>query len=133
MAKARKTASVKPATKTAKVVQTARYGVARTLKRAKLLTQDGKPLPATAISKILSLTGFKDLKSLNAKIAQNRQYNIASSLQQRLIRCFSVKVDRHAVDDPIGLKVGRKKYTIPYPFAADGSSEWICNIADISF
>lgn len=125
--------SLNPTTKKTKSPQTARYGVARTWKRAKLLTQDCKPLPASTTSVVLSLTGFRDLASLNAKIAQNNQYRIAKSLQKRLIRCFSVKVDSRAVNDPIKLKVGRKAYTIPYPFKADRSPQWRCNIANISF
>jgi hypothetical protein len=133
MPKARRKLSVKRATKTAKTPQAAPYGIARNWKRANLVTQDFKPLPASTISKVLLLTGFQDLKSLDTKIAQYNRNEIAKSLQKRLIRCFSVKVDRHAVDEPIKIKVGRKSYTIPYPFKADGSSEWICNIGSISF
>jgi hypothetical protein len=133
MPKARKKSSVNRATKKAKTPQAAPYGIARNWKRANLVTQDFKPLPASTISKVLSLTGFQDLKSLDTKIGQYNRHEIAKSLQKRLIRCFSVKVDRHAVDEPIKLKVDRKSYTIPYPFKADGSSEWTCNIGAISF
>ena len=133
MPKARKKVTVKRPTKKAKIPKAAPYGIARNWKRAFLVTRDYKPLPASTISKVLSLTGFPDLKSLDAKVGQYDRGEIAQSLQNRLIRCFSVTVDRQAVDDPIELRVGRKSYTIPYPFRADGFSQWRCNIGSISF
>ena len=134
MAKAKKS-SAKRSKRKGKSPIAARYGIARTWKRAQLVTSDYKALPASSISQVLSLTGFKDLTSLCAEISKNQRGHIASSLQKRLIRLFDLDFYAAEADEPILIKVGRKSCKLPYPFLADKTLPFTLtyNIADISF
>ena len=130
--KSSKTAKKRTIAKKRRRASAAQYSIWRYWAPVALVTQNEQPLPASAIPRALSLTGFSDLKSLNADINKHQRGKIPASLQKRLSRLLEVQVAADAVDRPIGIKIGRKTYKLPYPFRARSDARGQLIIAAMS-
>lgn len=119
---------------------TGRYGIWRYWAPGELLVGKGGlqtgsegALPSSSISRVLSLTEFSNLKSLNAELSKCERGKIPQTLHRRLCRLFEVQVDAEAADRPIEVKAASKSYQLPYPFIADKNAKAELVIVAISF